>query len=158
MLENKDDILKMFKEIKTFQTLEKIEDSIRLGQIFIDFKLLIPLERHAHAQEDAKKKYPKHLGPSRPQAWKMTDKGFYSWNTPKPTKKLAILLVVGIIITFAFMCFSIWPLWLKIGIWYFSFYTLIILVISNNHVISSVVDGLYHSEIGCLACTVPLWC
>ena len=26
------------------------------------------------------------------------------------------------------MCFNLWPLWLKIGIWYFSFYTLIVLV------------------------------
>jgi len=48
VLENKDEILKKFVEIKTFATLDKIEDSIRLGQIFVDFKLLIPLERHIH--------------------------------------------------------------------------------------------------------------
>jgi hypothetical protein len=31
VIENKDEILKKFVEIKTFQTLDKIEDSIRLG-------------------------------------------------------------------------------------------------------------------------------
>lgn len=130
MKENAEEILKKFKEITAITKLDTIEDTCRLGQVFIDFKLLIPLERHSHgaADENMKLKYPKHLGPCRPQNWKMTDKGFYSWNTPKPIKKLAIFLVIGVLITFAFMCFSIWPLWLKIGIWYFSFYTLIILV------------------------------
>eukprot|EP00347_Sterkiella_histriomuscorum_P004222 403361278 len=126
--ENKAEILGKFKEIKTLTSLDTMEDQIKLGQMFIDFKLLIPLERHVHGADEGKKKYPKHLGPCRPQAWKMTDKGFYAWNTPKPIQKLAILLVIGVIITFAFMCFSIWPLWLKIGIWYFSFYTLIVLM------------------------------
>jgi len=90
--------------------------------------LLIPLERHLHSESEAKKKYPKHLVPSRMGNCKVTDKGFYSWQTPKPFKKIAILLTLGIIITIAFMLFSIWPLWLKIAIWYFSFYTLILLV------------------------------
>jgi len=66
VLANGAEILNKFKEIKAIQALEKIEDSIRLGQMFIDFKLLIPLERHNHSPDDAKKKYPKHLGPCRP--------------------------------------------------------------------------------------------
>lgn len=89
---------------------------------------MIPLERHLHSETEAKKKYPKHLVPSRMNMRKFSDKGFYSWNTPKPFKKLVILLTLGIIIAIAFMLFSIWPLWLKIAIWYFSFYTLIVLV------------------------------
>lgn len=96
--------------------------------MFIDFKLLMPLERHLHSETESKKKYPKHLVPARPQFRKMTEKGFYSWTTPKPFKKMAILLVLGVLLTFAFMLFSLWPLWLKIGLWYFSFYTLIVLV------------------------------
>lgn len=130
MLANGAEILKKLKEIKAITKLETKEDSIRLGQVFVDFKLLIPLERHSHGAQDEnmKLKYPKHLGPCKPNSWRMTEKGFYSWNTPKPMTKLTIFLIIGIIIAFAFMCFSIWPLWLKIGIWYFSFYTLIILV------------------------------
>lgn len=45
VLENKTEILKQFKEIKAIQQLEKVEDSIKLGQLFIDYKLLIPFER-----------------------------------------------------------------------------------------------------------------
>jgi translocation protein SEC62 len=58
----------------------------------------------------------------------MTDKGFYMWNVPKPRGKLALFLFIGFIIAIAFMLFHLWPMWLKIGIWYFSFYTLIVLV------------------------------
>jgi translocation protein SEC62 len=50
------------------------------------------------------------------------------WNVPKPRGKMAFFLVIGVIIAIAFMCFQLWPMWLKIGIWYFSFYTLIVLV------------------------------
>ena len=128
MLKHKDDILKKFKDVKEIAKLDSIEDSIHLGQLFVDFGLLLPLERHLHSPDEAKKKYPKHLVPTRPTNRKVTDKGFYSWMTPKPYKKMAILLTLGILITIAFMLFSIWPLWLKIGIWYFSFYTLIFLV------------------------------
>ncbi len=45
VLQNKTEIMKQFKEIKAIQQLEKIEDSIKLGQLFIDYKLLIPFER-----------------------------------------------------------------------------------------------------------------
>jgi hypothetical protein len=56
------------------------------------------------------------------------EKGFYSWNIPKPRGKLAFFLFLGFLLAIAFMLFHLWPLWLKIGIWYFSFYTLIVLV------------------------------
>jgi hypothetical protein len=90
--------------------------------------LLSPLERHPNVASEAKKKYPKYLIPARPGASKFTDKGFYTWNVPKPKGKLAFFLFIGIMIVIAFMLFSIWPLWIKIGLWYFSFYTLIFLV------------------------------
>jgi len=45
VLHNKTEILKQFKEVKAIQSLDKMEDSIRLGQLFIDYKLLLPLER-----------------------------------------------------------------------------------------------------------------
>ena len=50
------------------------------------------------------------------------------WNVPKPAGKLALLLTLGVIIAIAIMCINIWPMWMKIAIWYVSFYALIILV------------------------------
>jgi Translocation protein Sec62 len=47
---------------------------------------------------------------------------------PKPRGKLALFLLIGFIIAIAFMLFNLWPMWLKIGIWYVSFYLLIFLM------------------------------
>jgi hypothetical protein len=79
VLKHKDDIMKKFNEVKEVQKLESIEDSVRLGQLFVDYGLLLPLERHLHSESEAKKKYPKHLVPTRITNRKVTDKGFYSW-------------------------------------------------------------------------------
>jgi translocation protein SEC62 len=133
-----------------------LEDSIRLGQLFVDFKLLLPMERHLHSPNETKKKYPKHLVPARPQFRKCTEKGFYAWTTPKPFRKMAILLFLGVLLTFAFMLFNLWPLWLKIAIWYFSFYTLIILVSLCISLSMVRIDGFHSIATGGLALPVPL--
>lgn len=125
MLANQTDILKMFKEVKAIQKLDTIEDSCKLLELCIMMKLFFPFERDPRFPDEAKKRFPKHFAP---MPKKNLEKGFYSWNVPKPRGKLALFLAIGILIAIAFMCFSLWPLWLKIGIWYFSFYTLIILV------------------------------
>lgn len=128
VLEHKDEILKKFKEVKAITSLDKLEDSIKLGQLFVDYKVIVVLERHPGIESELKKKYPKVLVPARPQNIKMTEKGFYTWNVPKSHGKLALFLFLGVMIAIAFLLFNLWPLWLKIGIWYFSFYTLIFLV------------------------------
>ncbi len=90
------------------------------------------MERHPNIQEELKKKYPKVLLPARPHMNKMTDKGFYSWNIPKSNTKLAFFLFLAVVVAIAFLCFNLWPLWLKIGIWYVSFYTLVLLVSDDS--------------------------
>jgi len=47
---------------------------------------------------------------------------------PQSRGKLALFLFIGFIIAIAFMLFNLWPMWLKIGIWYASFYLLIFLM------------------------------
>jgi translocation protein SEC62 len=126
VLDNGTEIMKMFKHSQEVKQIEKIEDSIMLGNLFKDFQLLFVLDRDPRREDEAKKKYPKYLMPSKNQV--ITEKGFYSWNVPKPKGKLALFLMIGVLIAIAFMCFNLWPLWLKIGIWYLSFYTLIVLV------------------------------
>ena len=119
----------MFKEVTAIKQLSKMEDSVRLGQLFIDFRLLIPFDRDPRQEKtepEARKKFPKFVVPAKTP--KMSEKGFYMWNVPKPRGKLALFLFIGFIIAIAFMLFHLWPMWLKIGIWYFSFYTLIVLV------------------------------
>ena len=88
----------------------------------------MPLDRHPGFPEDFNKKYPKHLNPPAADNLRLTAKGFYMWNIDRPRGKLALLLGIGIVIVIAFMMFNLWPLWLKIGLWYFSFYTLVFIV------------------------------
>lgn len=116
----------MLKLNTAVNELDKIEHSIKLGNLFGAYKLLFALEKDPKHENEAKLKYPKHLVPSRTQQF--TEKGFYSWDVPKPRGKLAFFLFIGVLIAIAFMLFNLWPLWLKIGIWYFSFYTLMFLL------------------------------
>ena len=90
--------------------------------------MILPLDRHPEYKDEAKKKYPKHLIPARPPNNKMTEKGFYAFNVPKHMGKMALMLGLAVLLVIAFMCINIWPLWLKIGIWYVSFYLLVFLV------------------------------
>ncbi len=127
-MENKEKILKMFKHVKIVTSLDKIEDSIKLGQLFIEHHLLRVLGRDPNFPNEVNKKYPKHTIYAPPVHNRMTDKGFYSWTIERSHTKLAIMLTVVILIVITFMLFNIWPLWLKKAIWYLSFYMLVVLV------------------------------
>jgi len=94
----------------------------------MNHKILVPLMRDPRFKEEEKKKYPKHLYPAKGVALRMNDKGFYYWQVEKSTGKHAFFLVMLVLGMITFLLFNIWPLWLKIGLWYFSFYTLVILV------------------------------
>jgi translocation protein SEC62 len=45
-------------------------------------------------------------------------------------KTASIYLVLMVVAILALMCFRLWPLWLKKGIWYISFYLLVFLVVT----------------------------
>jgi hypothetical protein len=66
VLENKDAIMKMFKHVTQIPSLDKIEDSIRLGNIFVENGLMKCLGRDHRVPDEAKRKYPKHLLPMNP--------------------------------------------------------------------------------------------
>lgn len=61
----------------------------------------------------------------------MNDKGIYLIQEPEGNDKYQSLYL-GLIIfaIIACMCFRLWPLWLKKGIWYLSFYLLVFLVVT----------------------------
>jgi len=39
-------------------------------------------------------------------------------------------LVLLVVVVIALMCFRLWPMWLKKGIWYISFYLLVFLIVT----------------------------
>ena len=74
-MQNKKDILKKFKIIKAIPQFEKLEDSLKLMQLLMMFRLMIPLERHPQFADELKKKWPKHLVFARAPI--IGPKGFY---------------------------------------------------------------------------------
>jgi len=60
----------------------------------------------------------------------MSDKGLFMIidTTTQGTQTLYLaLIIIGVIML---MCFRLWPLWLKKGIWYISFYLLVFLIVT----------------------------
>jgi len=76
-------------------------------------------------------KLPKYIVPDKPQN-PMTDKGIYMVieNEADKAKNQTFWLVLLVVVVLALMCFRLWPLWLKKGIWYCSFYLLVFLAVT----------------------------
>ena len=110
--------------------LKTMQDSIRLGQQMILYRVIIQLRKDPRIVQAGNEKTPKYIVPEKPMA-PMTETGIYMIMEKESDKKTAsiylVLMVVGIL---ALMCFRLWPLWLKKGIWYISFYLLVFLVVT----------------------------
>jgi hypothetical protein len=104
VIANGEEILKLIPNL-SISKLDKIEESIKLGQIFIEFELLQALDRHPNFADEGKKKYPKHLIFAKGGNNKMTDKGFYMFNIERSNKKLFLILVLVISVVIAFLLF-----------------------------------------------------
>ena len=85
-----------------------------------------PLERNPEAVDEVKKKWPKKLIPKRDGNF--NDKMFMTWLVPKDAKRLSLFLILVILAVLLIMLFPIWPISIKLIIWYISFYLLIFLV------------------------------
>ena len=85
MLENAEEIKKMFKVIPPIPRLETVQDSCMLGQMLVNFQLMFVLDRHPNVPSDAKRKYPKNV--YMPKHQTVTDKQFYFMDLGKPVTK-----------------------------------------------------------------------
>lgn len=133
-------------------------DSLRLGQIFLAFKIMQSCIKDPRFPDELKRKYPKHIMPLGGPMNKMVDRGlFYFWTVEKPTGKMAIFLVLIVVLVMAFMLFNLWPLWLKIGLWYFSFYLLMILVLIIIIPNFCTIDRYHCRKVGCIYIFLALW-
>lgn len=72
-------------------------------------------------------KWPKHLLIAQ-NVKQMPEKAFLLWNIEKPKGRLSIYLTIGIMLLIGILLFPIWPLQVKIIIWYISFYFLVFFV------------------------------
>jgi hypothetical protein len=114
-------------EIKELKTLE---DSIRLGQYMIVYRNILGLKKDPRIVQAGNEKTPKYVVPGPPTA-PMTDTGIYMiMEAEDGNKYQQLYLGLLIVVVLACMCFRLWPLWLKKGIWYMSFYLLVFLIVT----------------------------
>jgi translocation protein SEC62 len=107
-----------------------MEDSIRLGQYMIVYRNILQLKKDPRIVQAGNEKTPKYVVPAPPQQ-PMTDKGIYMVMEQEGNDKYQyVYLGLVIVAILACMCFRLWPLWLKKGIWYISFYLLVFLVVT----------------------------
>lgn len=131
VLSHKEKILPMIPSIQKdghVTKLDTIEDSIKLGQQMLNFRVIIQMRKDPgmiHSNE----KIPKYVVQA-PHDMPMTDKGLFMIvdTTTQGTQTLYLVIVVVVILML--MCFRLWPLWLKKGIWYISFYLLVFLIVT----------------------------
>jgi translocation protein SEC62 len=60
----------------------------------------------------------------------MSDKGLYMIVDTTTQSTQTLYLVIVAVIILSLMCFRLWPMWLKKGIWYLSFYLLVFLIVT----------------------------
>lgn len=116
-------LLEFFPKIPEIKTQK---DAVELAQVFAMYKVCGLLERHPQAEDEIKKKWPKKLIPKRDG--RANDKIFMTWLIPKDAKRLSLFLILAIIAGLLIMLFPIWPVSIKLVIWYISFYLLVFLV------------------------------
>eukprot|EP00357_Protocruzia_adherens_P034229 CAMPEP_0115009068 /NCGR_PEP_ID=MMETSP0216-20121206/22357_1 /TAXON_ID=223996 /ORGANISM="Protocruzia adherens, Strain Boccale" /LENGTH=314 /DNA_ID=CAMNT_0002376735 /DNA_START=176 /DNA_END=1120 /DNA_ORIENTATION=- len=108
--------------------LEAADDYPKFLSFLLHTGFMVKLERGEDSEIDGKKlKWPKKLNPPRSQAMTFEKMSFYSWRGLKKPK-MASFLTFGIVFAVIAAClFPVWPLQLKIGLWYLSVFLLLIM-------------------------------
>lgn len=102
-----------------------MEDSIKLGQFMIICQNLIQVQADTRMCTPTEKT-PKYVNPAPGKPF--TDKGIYMVLEKDESKSQSLYLGIFVVIVIILMCFRLWPMWLKKGIWYISFYLLVFLI------------------------------
>jgi len=88
---------------------------------------LVCLQRDPRIMGQGTEKVPKYVVPNKAA---LNDKGIYMVIEKEDKNTASMYLVLLVVVVIALMCFRLWPLWLKKGIWYISFYLLVFLVVT----------------------------
>ena len=134
IINHRKEILPLAKEIqarKNLNGLEKIEDSLHLLGILSNFKKLVKLAPHRlqypdPTASDAKRPKRVEIPPENLQV--METGGIYMFTVKTNTMKRVLWLTVGVILGMLVLLWRVWPLWVKIGVWYASYYLAVVLV------------------------------
>jgi hypothetical protein len=131
---NKDKILKMIPTMgkgAELNGLTSIQDSCKLVMGLIQFQAMgrvIPNRMQYQDPKDPECKKPKSVEALPMEHMMVTPHGFYIFQVEASQGKTQLWLIAAVALAFFFLLFRVWPEWLKIGVWYISWYTLVFLV------------------------------
>lgn len=151
----------MAKEISkrnNLKGLESIEDSILLLDGLMKFKKIFKVGPSRMAYPDPKApdaKRPKKVDVLPQDRQFMEAGGMYCFNIQTNGMKRTLYLGIGIVLAIAMLLWRVWPVWLRMGVWYVSYYLLLALVSSSKSLISAGGDRHYPRDR--LVCVIPLW-
>ena len=134
---NAEKILKMVPTMEThksFNGLKSIQDSCQLvlGLISLgSMYRVIPNRMQYPDPNDPSAKKPKSVEVLPMQHMTVSPTGFYVFTVEGVGKvKTQLWLIACVALAFFFLLFKVWPEWLKLGVWYISWYTLVFLVVT----------------------------
>jgi hypothetical protein len=124
----------MAKEIqkrKDLKGLESIEDSILLLDGLFNFKKLVKIGPSRMQYPDlkaAEAKRPKRVEILPIEKQQIEAGGMYMFTVKTNNMKRAIYLAIAVVLGIGVLMWRVWPIWLRLGVWYVSYYLCIALV------------------------------
>ena len=136
VLTHKEEIMKLVPTMnshKSFNNLTGIMDSCQLISGLISFNVMnrvIPNRMQYSDPQDPGAKKPKSCEILPMEHMRVDPTGFYIFQLQEEGAKTrtTLWLVLGVALAFFFLLFRVWPEWLKMGVWYLSWYTLVFLI------------------------------
>ena len=134
VMKNKEKICKMCPTMNTMNNLNGlngIKDSCNLvmGLIHLGaMNRVIPNRMQYPNPNDPGAKKPKSVEILPLEHMVVTPHGFYIFQVEHGKGKTQLWLIAAVALMFFFLLFRVWPEWLKLGVWYLSWYTLVALV------------------------------
>ena len=134
IMTHRDEILKMCPTMdthKSFDNLKGIQESCQLVMGLISLGAMnrvIPMRVQYPDPNDPAAKKPKTVEILPLEHMQVSPTGFYIFQVEVGKVKTQLWLVFCVALAFFFLLFRVWPDWLKQGVWYVSWYTLVFLI------------------------------
>lgn len=118
---------------KSLNGLQGLADSCQLISGLVSFGIMnrvIPNRMQYANPNDPGAKKPKSVEVLPMEHMRVDPTGFYIFQVQEENAKsrTALWLVLCVGLAFFFLLFRVWPEWLKLGVWYLSWYTLVFLI------------------------------
>ena len=139
VMQHRDEVLKLIptlvsKDPNGFNSFKEVHNvtSLVTNMVVLEGMVrVIPHPMHYPSPKAPDYQKPKMLQVA-PQNWQIgTADGFYMWPKKEAGWKTYLWLGAFVFLAFFFLLFRVWPEWLRLGVWYVSWYLLVFLVSSS---------------------------